>query len=110
MFNILLIILLLILIILSSSSSKENMTNNYNKYLNNVTSIITKNNIYKNDEPIEITNLPLCNKNILVDYGLNINPLNNDGITVNQIINDPLLHTIEVDNKNYNLVQNLMEL
>lgn len=110
MLNMLLIMLLFILIILSqiSSDSKENMTNiynNYNKYLNNKTSIIIRNNIYKPNESIEITSLPTCNKNILVDYGLNINPINNDGVTINHTINDPLLHTIEVDNNNYNLVK-----
>ena len=107
MLNMLLIILLFILIILShfSSNTKENMTNNYNKYLNNETSFIIKNNVYKQNELIEITSLPYCNKDILVDYGLNINSINNDGVKINQIINDPLIHTIEVDDKNYNLVQ-----
>ena len=107
MLTMLLIIFLLILIILSQfcADTKENMTNNYNKFLNNQTSIIIKNNVYKQDEPIEITSLPTCNKEILVDYGLNINTINNDGVTINQIINDPLVHTIEIDNNNYNLVQ-----
>jgi hypothetical protein len=99
----LLIIILFILIIFSNLT--ENMTDNYNKYLNNVTSILIKNNIYKQDELIEITSLPLCNKTILVDYGLNINSINNNNISINQIINDPLINTIEVDNKNYNLLQ-----
>ena len=44
----LLIIILFILIIFSNLT--ENMTDNYNKYLNNVTSILIKNNIYKQYE------------------------------------------------------------
>ena len=99
----LLIIILFILIIFSNLT--ENMTDNYNKYLNNVTSILIKNNIYKQDELIEITSLPLCNKNISVDYEININSINNNNISINQIIEDPLINTIEVNNKNYNLLQ-----
>jgi hypothetical protein len=109
MFIMLLIFLLFIIIILTQVCSNydlmENMTDNYNKYLNNQTSELVRNNLYAQNETIEITSLPICNKNILVDYGININSINNDGITINQIINDPLMHTIEVDNKNYNLVQ-----
>jgi len=81
------------------------MTNNYNKYLNNESSIIVRNNLYNQDEFIEITNLPKFNGNILVDYGSNNNPLNNDSVTINQLISDPLIHTIEINNYNYNLVQ-----
>jgi len=61
------------------------MTNNYNKYLNNEMSTLIRNNVYKFDELIEITNLPKCNKNIMVDYGLNIGSINNDNVTINQI-------------------------
>jgi hypothetical protein len=103
MLNMLLIIILFILIIFSNLT--ESMTDNYNKYLNNITSILLKNNVYKEYELIEITSLPLCNKTILVDYGLNINTINNNNISINQIINDPLINTIEVDNENYNLLQ-----
>jgi hypothetical protein len=103
MLNVVLIIILFILIILSQFS--ENMTNNYNKYLNNESSLLLNKEVYKSDEYIEITNLESCNKSITVDYGLNINPINNDSITINQTINEPLIHTIEVDNINYNLVQ-----
>jgi len=105
MFNILLIFLLLILIILSNNKTNENMTDNYNKFLNNKTSLIQKNDVFKSDESIEITLLPVCNKIITVDYGLNINTIINDGISIHQNINDPMIHTIEVDKKNYNLVK-----
>lgn len=98
------LIAILLLLIILSFYSNEKMTDNYNGYLNNTTSVIIQNNIYEKNEPIEILNLPQCEKNILVDYGLNINTINNNGIAVNQIINDPLLHTIEIDNINYNLV------
>jgi len=103
MLNMLLIIILFILIIFSNLT--ESMTDNYNKYLNNVTSILLKNNVYEEYELIEIASLPSCNKTILVDYGLNINTINNNNISINQIINDPLINTIEVDNENYNLLQ-----
>ena len=73
MFNILLILLLLILIILTNNKTNENMTNNYNKFLNNQTSLIQRNNTYNINEPIEITSLPVCKKNISVEYGLNLN-------------------------------------
>jgi len=134
MCNILLIILLFLLIIISTFSVKnkcnnlvENMTSSTNKNMisstnKNMTSSTNENNNYENssffkanfsekieffsdNEPIEITTLPKCVKNINVDYGLNINTINNDGISINQDINDPLIHTIEVDNKNYNLVK-----
>jgi len=78
---------------------------NYNKFLNNQTSSIIRNNIYNFDEPIEITNLPICMKNSIVDYGLNINLIVNDNISIYQTIIDPLLHTVNIDNISYNLLQ-----
>jgi len=83
MFIMLIIVFLLILFFFNKFS--ENMTNNYNKYLNNEMSTLIRNNVYKFDELIEITNLPKCNKNIMVDYGLNIGSINNDNVTINQI-------------------------
>ena len=115
MFNIVLLIFLFILFIISISNSNNNCTcddivenminNNNNTFLNNGTSIITKKDIYKINEPIEITELPSCNKKIIVDYGLNIDNIINDSISISQNIIDPLLHTIEIDNKNYNLIK-----
>lgn len=105
MFAILLIIIIIILIILSDFCSNENMTNNYNKYLNNYTSIIVKNNIYNQDELIEITSLPSCNNKIIINYGSNNNPINNDSIKIYQIINDPKNNILYINNKIYYLIQ-----
>jgi hypothetical protein len=97
-----------------ASSTNENMassTNNFNKNNNYENSSFFKANLlekiefFSDNEPIEITTLPKCTKNINVDYGLSINTINNDGVSINHDINDPLIHTIEVDNKNYNLVK-----
>lgn len=102
MCNILLIILLFILIIISTFAVK----NKCNNYVENMTSLTNeKQKVFSDNEPIELTTLPKCVKNINVDYGLNINTINSDGVSVNQYINDPLINTIEVDNKNYNLVK-----
>ena len=113
MFIILLIIFILIILNKFSLNDQknnckcisENMTNNYNKFLNTQSSYLIRNNTYSIDETIEITNLPICKKEITVDYGLNINTYINNLVSINQIINDPLIHTIEVDKKNYNLIQ-----
>ena len=103
MLNILLFIF--ILMIIFSLCNYEKMTDNYNAYLNSKSSIIIRNDVYKPDEKIEITNLPSCEKHIVVEYGQNINSVNNDKISIHEVINEPLIHTIEVDNNNYNLVK-----
>ena len=105
MFTLFLILLLFILFVLSTLCSNEYMSNNYNAFLNNDTTLLIRNNVYSQDELIEITKLSTCTKDIIVDYGININTINNNNISINQIINEPLIHTIEVDNKNYNLIQ-----
>ena len=116
MFNIVLLIILFILFFISIYYSKNNIctcddivenmiNNNNNTFLNNGTSLIIKNDIYKPNEPIEITKLPTCERKIKVDYGLNIENIINDSITISQNINDPLLHTIEIDDHNYNLIK-----
>jgi hypothetical protein len=104
MCNILLIILLFLLIIISTFSVKNKCNNFAENFIENI-SYSEKQTVFSDNESIEITTLPSCIKNINVDYGLNINTINSDGVSINQDINDPLIHTIEVDNKNYNLVK-----
>lgn len=103
--DILIIFLFIIIIYIIYVDIYEYMGNDNNfKYLNNEVSSIVYNNVYSTDEYIEITKLPSCEKKIKSDYGTNINTINNDNYSIYQNIIDPLFHTIEIDNKNYNLM------
>jgi hypothetical protein len=83
----------------------ENMTNDNNfKYLNNDSSYLVYNNVYSPDEYIELTSLPFYKKQIKADYGININTINNNNISIYQDIIDPLFNTIEINDKNFNLI------
>jgi hypothetical protein len=66
---------------------------------------MTDNKIYEKDETIEITNLPICNKNIIINYEINSNPINNDSVTINQIVKYPKNNIMKIDDKNYYLIQ-----
>lgn len=85
--------------------NRENMTNNYNKYLDESKTLIVDKEKYDHVSLIEITNLPSCNKNFTISYGSNYNNIVNDNKSVFIDIIDPLLHTIEIDNQNYNLLK-----
>jgi hypothetical protein len=107
------IIIFLVFIILILLFNKENMdpllqriknSKDYNfKFLNPTSSYILYNNLYTNDEPIEITKLQKCDKSIISDYGINSNTLNNDNYSVYQDIINPLFNIIKIDNIEYNL-------
>lgn len=87
-----------------SNDLTNNLTNNYNLFKNKISSYLKYNNVYKSNELIEITNLLQCSKRINIDYGYNENTINNNNISIYQNIIDPLLHTIELDGNNYNLM------
>lgn len=104
--NILFIIILLTLIyiILQKIEPMNDHKKDHNfEYLNSKSSTFLKNNVYSLNELIELNTLPKCNKTIKFDYGSNYNLIVNNNISIYQDILDPLLHTIEVDNVNYNL-------
>lgn len=84
---------------------REHMTNNYNAYLDQTKTLILDKEKYDHDSLIELTTLPSCNKNIVVSYGSNYNNIINDNKSVHIDINNPLIHTIEVDNENFNLIK-----
>jgi hypothetical protein len=100
--NILLIIILLTLIYIILQKIEPMKDHNF-EYLNSKSSTFLINNVYPLNELIEINNLPKCNKIIKFDYGSNYNFIVNNNISVYQDMLDPLQHTIEVDNLNYNL-------
>lgn len=100
--NILLIIILLTLIFIILQKIEPMKDNNF-KYLNSKSSTFLINNVYSLNDMIEINELPKCNKIIKFDYGSNYNFIINDNVSIYQDIIDPLQHTIEVDNINYNL-------
>jgi len=103
--DILLIFLIIIIIYTIYNDLYEYMCDDNNfKYLNNQVASLVYNNVYSTDEYIEITKLKQYNKKIQTDYGTNINIVNNNGISIYQDIIDPLFHTIEINNKNYNLM------
>jgi len=72
---------------------------------NDLNENMTDNKIYEKDETIEITNLPICNKNIIINYEINSNPINNDSVTINQIVKYPKNNIMKIDDKNYYLIQ-----
>jgi hypothetical protein len=98
--NFLLIIILLTLIFILFQK-KEKMNNDY---LNSKSSLFLKKNVYSLNELIEIKKLPQYNKILNFDYGSNFNFIINNKISIYQDIIDPLQHTIEFDNTNYNLI------
>jgi hypothetical protein len=100
--NILLIIILLTLIYIILQKIEPMKDHNF-EYLNSKSSIFLKNKIYSLNELIEMNDLPKCIKTIKFDYGSNYNFIVNNNISIYQDIIDPLQHTIEVDNVNYNL-------
>jgi hypothetical protein len=100
--NILLLIIFFILMIILFQKS-ENMTDYNFGYFNSKSSLFLSNNLYSINEQIEIKLLQECNLNIKYDYGTNYNSIINNGISVYQDVADPLIHTIEIDNINYNL-------
>jgi len=103
MFDIILLFIIFIALIVIIIQKSEKMTDHNFKYLNSKSSIFVKNNLYSNNEQIEITTLPTCTLNIKYDYGSNFNLIINNDISIYQNIIDPLEHTIELDNLNYNL-------
>lgn len=103
MFDIILLFIILIALIKIIMQKSEKMTDHNFEYLNSKSSVFVKNNLYSNDEQIEITTLPTCNINIRYDYGSNFNLIINNDISIYQNMIDPLEHTIELDNVNYNL-------
>ena len=92
MIKIIIIIILIILILIIFNTSYENMSM-YKCYDSNT----------NKTKLIEITSLPRCNKKIKLNNTININTLNNNNYAIYQDIIDPLLHTIDIDNSNYNL-------
>ena len=103
MFDIILLFIILIALILIIKQNLENMDNHNFKYLNSKSSLFVNNNVYSKNELIELTNLPNCQVDFSFDYGSNFNTIVNNGISIYQDMVDPLEHTIEVDNVNYNL-------
>jgi hypothetical protein len=100
--NILLIIILLTLIYIILQKIEPMKDHNF-EYLNSKSSTFLKNNVYSLNELIELNALPKCNKTIKFDYGSNYNLIVNNNISIYQDIIDPLQHTIDIDNINYNL-------
>jgi len=103
MFDIILLFIILIALIKIIIQKSEKMTDHNFEYLNSKSSVFVKNNLYPNNEQIEITSLPSCTLNIKYDYGSNFNLIINNDISIYQNIIDPLENTIELDNINYNL-------
>ena len=103
MIDIILLIIILLTLIYIILQKIEPMKDHNFEYLNSKSSTFLINNVYPLNELIEINNLPKCNKVIKFDYGSNYNFIVNNNISVYQDILDPLRHTIEVDNMNYNL-------
>lgn len=85
--------------------TREHMTNNYNAYLDDSKTLIVDKEKYDHGSLIELTKLPSCNKNLVVSYGSNYNNIVNDNKSISIDINDPLIHTMEIDNQNYNLLK-----
>ena len=81
----------------------ETMKDHNFEYLNSKSSTFIKNDVYALNESIEIKNLSKCKKIINFDYGVNYNFIINNNISIYQDIIDPLQHTIDIDNVNYNL-------
>ncbi len=103
--DILIIFLLFVILYVLYTNLYENMGDDNNfKYLNNGSSYLVYNNIYLPDEYIELTTLPKYNKQIKADYGINTNTINNNNISIYQDIIEPLFNTIEINDKNFNLM------
>jgi hypothetical protein len=100
--NIFLIIILLTLIYIIYQEIEPMKDHNF-EFLNSKSSIFIKNNVYSVNELIEITDLSKCNKIIKFDYGINTNLFINNKFSIYEDIIDPLQHTIDIDNVNYNL-------
>ena len=103
MFDIILLIIILIALIQIIIQNSEKMTDHNFKYLNSKSSTFVNNDLYANNEQIELTTLASCPINFTFDYGTNYNSIINNNISIYQDINNPLEHTIELDNINYNL-------
>jgi hypothetical protein len=102
--NFFLIIILLLLI--SMRINVENFTEiPLVGYLSDKMSLYNYPTIYKKNEIIEITQLQDCSKYLEVNYNINTNTINNDSKKIHQDMKDPLMHTMEIDGKNYNLLQ-----
>ena len=100
------LILIIILFMLNTKKNKEHMGDDNNfKYLNSRVSSLVYNTVYSNDEDIEITNLSTYKKNIIADYGTNINNVINNNISIYQTIIEPLYNTIDIDGNNFNLME-----
>ncbi len=103
MFDIILLIIILIALIHLIIQNSENMTDHNFKYLNSKSSVFVTSDLYANNEQIEISTLANCSMNFIFDYGSNYNNIINNEISIYQDIINPLEHTIELDNINYNL-------
>ncbi len=103
MFDIILLLIILIALIHITFQKFENMSNHNFKYLNSKSSLFVNNDLYASNELIEIKSLPTCDVNITFDYGSNYNNIVNNNTSLYQDIIDPLEHTIELENINYNL-------
>ncbi len=104
MFEIILLFIIFMALIFIIIQRSENMTDHNFKYLNSKASLFVSNDLYTTDERIELTSLPNCDVDFTYDYGSNYNNIVNNEISVFQDIINPLEHTIEIDNINYNLI------
>lgn len=103
MFDIILLLIILFALIQVIIQNFENMSDHNFKYLNSKSSLFLNNDLYSSNELIEIKSLPSCQVNFTFDYGSNYNSIVNNNVSIYQDIIDPLEHTIELDNVNYNL-------
>ena len=86
------------------SPTVSNIKSNYNNFLNGSLSNYLINNLYELNENIEITKLPLCNKKLFLDFGVNTNNIINNNISLLQNIVNPYIHTAEFNGENYNMI------